>query len=97
MPVYCIQMASESENKKSKSESIVEEDVSIGESNTEGTETSDIVEEEDDGIVNHLYELFTNAQGINATEAILTLNDSLDKTNKILYKILNVLNQHLSK
>lgn len=90
-------MVSDSEDKKLKNESIEEEDVSISESNTDGTETSDIAEEEDDGIVNHLYELFTNAQGINATEAILTLNDSLEKTNKILYKILNVLNQHLSK
>jgi hypothetical protein len=43
------------------------------------------------GVVNHLYEIFTNAQGTNVTEALLGIRDSIDKTNKILYKILNTM------
>lgn len=58
-------------------------------SGSEGTEDNDA------GLVNHLYELFTNAQGTNVTEAILTLQESLEKTNKILYKIANTISHGL--
>lgn len=66
-------------------------------SESDACESTEITEEAESNLVNHLYELFTNAQGINMTEAVMSVNESLEKTNKILYKILNVLSQHLSK
>ena len=60
-------------------------------------ESSEMTDETDTNMVNHMYEIFTNASGVNITEAILSVNESLEKTNKILYKILNVLSQHLAK
>jgi hypothetical protein len=47
-------------------------------------------------IINHMYELFTNSQGINVTESLISIQETLEKTNKILYKILHVLNQKSS-
>jgi hypothetical protein len=60
-----------------------------------GDDDEDVEEEGDgeDALVGHLYELFTTSQGVNVTEALVSIHDSLEKTNKILYKILNTLNQ----
>lgn len=77
-----------------------EEDVSLGDHEcdecTEGTcsieassEDKESSSEEMDAI-SHMYELFTNTQGVNVSEAILHLNETLGKTNKILYKLVGL-------
>lgn len=76
----------------------VVETVSVSKEDSDEEEPSIMEsEEQEEGLVSHLYELLTNSQGVNVTEALLGISESLDKTNKILYKILQVMNQHLSK
>lgn len=54
-------------------------------------------EQEEEGLVSHLYELLTNSQGVNVTEAMIRISENLEKTNKILYKMLQIMSQHMSK
>ena len=76
----------------------VVETVSVSKEDSDEEEPSIMEsEEQEEGLVSHLYELLTNSQGVNVTEALLGISESLDKTNKILYKILQVMKQHLSK
>lgn len=73
-----------------------EEDPCEGEVSEVLTDTDEVScsEEEEDltnaDLVNQMYELFTSTQGVNVTEALLQIKESLDKTNKILFKILGV-------
>lgn len=48
-------------------------------------------EDQANNVVFHLYELFSTSQGVNITEALLQVKESLDKTNKILFKMLSAL------
>jgi hypothetical protein len=62
-------------------------------SESEGMESGEPSDDTEANLVNHLYELLTNASGVNVTEAIIGVSEALDKTNKILYKILGILSQ----
>ena len=75
------------------------EDVSVKEDdeNEMENESYEESEQEEESLVSHLYELMTNSQGINVTEALLKVSENLEKTNKILYKMLQIMSQHMAK